>query len=130
MKAGYFYPFSGPYRLAWMWWVILLSFQQVLFFEYNMVLNRITLSLFGAVLLGLYFLARRRRFFIVEEQIQLSRDFHLSTYPIDLKYISAVKVKTWSITFVYVGKEYRVLVFGKSKLLIQNLINQKTQLQH
>lgn len=62
MKSGYFQPLSNIYKIAWMWWVILLSFQQVLFYENNLRMNWFQITILVFLVLAFYFLVRQRRF--------------------------------------------------------------------
>ncbi|WP_054638952.1 EbsA family protein [Lactococcus fujiensis] len=125
MKAGYFQPITAPYRIAWMWWVILVSFQQVLFLENNLTLNWLTTSLIVVIIVCFYFLVRQRRFFIVGNEIHFTQDFRLTTTIINIEYINSIKVTPFTVSFVYVGKEYRFFMFGRSNELIRLLLENK-----
>ena len=36
MQSGYFQPLTSQFKLAWIWWVIFISFRQVIYYENNM----------------------------------------------------------------------------------------------
>lgn len=129
MQAGYFQPLNAPYRMAWMWWVILLSFQQILFFENNLQMTLLTDILLALVILSFYFLIRQRRFFIVGTVVHFTKDFRLVTEQIDLRYVNSVKVNKWTVQFIYIGIKYRFFIYGKSNQLIRELFAEKIAME-
>ncbi|MBL3716166.1 hypothetical protein GHK52_04965 [Lactococcus garvieae] len=124
MKSGYFQPLTNAYKIAWIWWVILLSFQQVLFYENNLRTNWFQISILVFLVFAFYFLVRQRRFFAAEDALHFSRDFRLGMLKIDFAYMSSVKVTPRTLRFIYIGKEYQFVVLGKSNQLIQNVLKE------
>jgi hypothetical protein len=121
MKTGYFLPVSLNHRLVWLWGIIILSFERTLFYELDKQGNWFLTTL--AILSYLVFvvLIWPHRFFISEGQL------HFTTFPrvkmksIELKYISAIRVRKFGFEFSYVGKRYQFLTFGKSKQTLASL---------
>lgn len=124
MKSGYFQPLSNIYKIAWMWWVILLSFQQVLFYENNLRMNWFQITILVFLVLAFYFLVRQRRFFAAENALHFSRDFRLGMLEIDFNYMNSVKLTPRTLRFIYIGKEYHFVVLGKSNQLLQNVLKE------
>jgi hypothetical protein len=124
MKSGYFQPLTNVYKIAWIWWVILLSFQQVLYYENNLRINWFQIAILIFLVFAFYFLVRQRRFFAAEDALHFSRDFRLGMLKIDMTYMSSVKVTPRSVCFIYVGKEYHFVVLGKSNQLLQNVLKE------
>lgn len=124
MKSGYFQPLTNVYKIAWMWWVSLLSFQQILFYENNLRINWFQTAIIVFLILAFYFLIRQRRFFAAEGALHFSRDFRLGMLKIDLCYMSSVKLTPRTIRFIYIGKEYQFVVLGKSNQLLQNVLKE------
>lgn len=133
MQSGYFQPLTSSFRLLWMWWVIVLSFQQVIFYENNLKLYWYSITMIVFLVLSFYFLVRQRRFFVEGNHIYFTRDFRLQTLNIDLDYIDSVKLGKYTLSFIYVGREYHYFIFGQSNLLLRQLfeshLKQKTKEQ-
>ena len=124
MKSGYFQPLTNVYKIAWIWWVILLSFQQVLYFENNLRINWFQTAILIFLVLAFYFLVRQRRFFAAEDALHFSRDFRLGMLKIDMIYMSSVKITPRTVRFIYIGKEYHFVVLGKSNQLLQKVLKE------
>lgn len=122
MESGYFQPLHSQFKLAWIWWVILLSFQQVLYYENNLRYNWFIAMLTALALAYLYFLIRQRRFFASKHHLYFTRDFRLGMVNIDLAYIRQVRLKKNSLNFVYMGKEYHYFVTGRSNKLLYEVL--------
>lgn len=122
MESGYFQPLHAQFKLAWTWWVILLSFQQVLYYENNLQLNWFISLLLVLAIAYFYFLVRQRRFFASKHHLYFTRDFRLGMVNIDLAYISSVRLNRRSFNFVYMGKDYHYFVFGRSNKLLQEVL--------
>ncbi|MDR0297078.1 MAG: hypothetical protein LBI11_00245, partial [Streptococcaceae bacterium] len=78
MKSGYCQPLDGNFRLAWIWWVSLIAFQQVLFFENNLQFDGFNTLLLILAAAYLYFLIRQRRFFVSKHHLYFTKDFRLN----------------------------------------------------
>ena len=124
MRSGYFQPMSIAFKLAWIWWVILLSFQQVFYYENNLQWNWWLLSMLVIAGLYFYFLIRQRRFFASQHHLYFTRDFRFAMVNIDLAYISAVRLTNRTFEFTYAGKPYSYLVLGPSNLLLRTLLKE------
>lgn len=124
MNSGYYLPFSNGYKLAWIWWVTLLAFQQVLYYENNLQMNFYLMVMLIIAAVWFYFLIRQRRFFASKHHLYFTRDFRLNMVNLDLSYITAVKLTRRTFRFSYAGKEYQFLIFGKSNLLLQELLKE------
>ncbi len=124
MQSGYFQPLHNQFKIAWMWWVILLSFQQVLYYENNLQMNGLLYALIVLIIAYLYFLIRQRRFFASAHHLYFTRDFRLGMINIDLSHITTVTLKKNRFRFVYAGKEYHYFVFGKSHKLLEELLKE------
>ncbi|GBG96709.1 EbsA family protein [Lactococcus termiticola] len=122
MESGYFQPLHNQFKVAWIWWVILLSFEQVLYYENNLQFNWLTAFLMVLIIAYLYFLIRQRRFFASKHHLYFTRDFRLGMVNIDLAYISHVRLKKNSLNFVYMGKDYHYFVMGRSNKLLEEVL--------
>lgn len=129
MKTGYFLPVSLNHRLAWLWSIIILSFERIIFYELDKQGNWFLTSLAILSYLAFVVLIWPHRFFIADGQL------HFTTFPrvkmksIDLKYITAVRTTKSGFEFSYAGKRYQFLTFGNSKRALAGLNDATTERQ-
>ncbi|MFV0556668.1 MAG: hypothetical protein ACK5LM_06180 [Lactovum sp.] len=124
MKSGYFLPLNNLFKLAWIWWVISLSFQQIIFFEFNMKWNFITISLAIVVVIYLAFLIRQRRFFISNSHLYITSDFKLDMTEFNCEQIMAVKLSRFKFSFIHAGKFHEFIIYGRSHSLLKRLLEE------
>ncbi|HEY0221338.1 MAG TPA: EbsA family protein [Lactovum miscens] len=125
MEAGYFQPLNNHYKLAWIWWVILLSVQETLFYEDNMnIFTLWQISLIVFVLAYLYFLVRQRRFFVSNHHLYFTSDFRLRMQEFETSRLSSVKLYSNRIKFIYDGRYCQFVAFGSSHRLLMNALKE------
>ena len=121
MKTGYFLPVSLNHRLAWLWTIIILSFERVIFYELDKKGNWFLTALAIISYIAFIVLIWPHRFFISDKHL------HFTTFPrvkmksIDLKYITAVRTTKFGFECSYAGKRYQFLTFGNSKQTLAEL---------
>lgn len=124
MQSGYFQPLTNQFKLAWIWWVIFLSFRQVIYYENNMSAGFILNTWLVLAIVYFYFLIRPRRFFASKHHLYFTRDFRLDMISMDLAYITTVRLTNYKFEFVYAGKPYHLVVFGKSYQLLREILKE------
>lgn len=124
MESGFFQPLDNRFKLAWIWWVILLSLQQIIFYEQNLSWNLFTGLFFAIIAVLFYFLIKQRRFFVNSHHLYFTRDFRLTMLDVDLTAISDVKLGNNRLQFSYAGKTYHFLIWGRSHRLLRQLLKE------
>lgn len=124
MQSGYFQPLTNQLKLAWIWWVIFISFRQVIYYENNMSAGFILNTWLVLAIAYFYFLIRPRRFFASKHHLYFTRDFRLGMINIDLAYITTVRLTNYKFEFVYEEKPYQLVIFGKSNQLLRELLKE------
>lgn len=124
MQSGYFQPLTNQFKLAWIWWVIFISFRQVIYYENNMTAGFILNTWLFLAIAYFYFLIRPRRFFVSKHHLYFTRDFRLGMVSIDPACITTVRLTNYKFEFVYAGKPYQFVIFGKSNQLLRELLKE------
>nr|WP_015062865.1 hypothetical protein [Lactococcus cremoris]AFM72753.1 hypothetical protein pAF07_p06 [Lactococcus cremoris] len=121
MKSGFFIPFSSTYKLFWIWGLILLSFEHIIFYELNKhgnwfltVLTILSYSIFVILIWP-------HRFFIVEGRIYFQIFPRFKMLDFELRHVNAIRQTLLGISFSYAGKRYHILTLGHSKVLLTEL---------
>lgn len=120
MKSGFFLPFSSSYKLVWLWGVILLSFERVLFYEIQsqtLILTILAYLSYTAFIVLIW----PHRFIITDEHLYFASFPRLKMSELELKYIVAVRTSKTGVSFSYAGRRYRFVAFGKAKDLLAEL---------
>lgn len=121
MKSGFFLPFSGNYKLFWIWGIILLSFERIIFYELdkhgNWFLTLIMLISYAIFIVLIW----PHRFFIAEDRLYFPTFPRLKMRNFELKYVTGVCSTRTGISFSYAGKRYQFLTFGNSKGLLEQI---------
>ncbi|MCL2858837.1 MAG: hypothetical protein FWF42_04005 [Streptococcaceae bacterium] len=112
------------YKIAWIWWLILVAFQRTIYYENALQWNTFLSVLFVISIITLFFLIRQRRFFTSENHLFLSKDFRFGLSKIDLRYMTSVKLNKFSFEFIFAGKQYHYMVFGKSNQLLKEILEE------
>ncbi|WP_223804569.1 hypothetical protein [Lactococcus protaetiae] len=76
MKTGYFLPVSLNHRLAWLWTIIILSFERVIFYELDKKGNWFLTALAIISYIAFIVLIWPHRFFISDKHL------HFTTFPV------------------------------------------------
>ena len=121
MKTGYFLPVSLNHRLAWLWGIIILSFERVVFYELNRQGNLFLTLLALVSYIAFIVLIWPHRFFISEGRLYFTTFPRVKMKSIDLKYISAIRTTSFGFEFSYAGKRYQFLALGNSKKVLSAL---------
>ncbi|MDR0199323.1 MAG: hypothetical protein LBI43_01955 [Streptococcaceae bacterium] len=124
MQSGYYQPLHASFKLAWMWWISLFAFQQVLFYENNMSFNWFIWIITAAVIIYLYVLIRQRRFFASKHHLYFTRDYRLAMSEFACEELENVVISDLRFMFDYEGKTYHYLIIGQSNRFLQELLEE------
>lgn len=125
MQSGFFLPVSSNYRLAWLWGIIVLSFERVVFYELNKQSNWLLTILMWLSVLTFLILICPHRFMITKGQLYFPSFPRLKMNEFDLKHVSAVRMTRFGCGFSYAGKRYHFFTVGKSKAIFADMISNK-----
>lgn len=121
MKSGFFLPISSNYRLAWLWGIIVLSFERILFYELDKHGNLFLSILMWLSYLTFIILIWPHRFFIDNAKLYFPTFPRLKMRDFDLKYVTAIRIGRFGCAFSYAGKRYHFFTLGQSKALFGEL---------
>ncbi|MFC4652839.1 EbsA family protein [Lactococcus nasutitermitis] len=125
MKSGFFLPFSNGYKIAWIWCVIVFSFERIIFYELNKHGNWFLTLLTFIVYVTVVVLIWPHRFFVSDGHLNFPTFPRLKMRDFDLKYVTAVRKTVLGLEFSYAGKRYQFITFGKSKAILAGLEENK-----
>lgn len=129
MESGFFFPLNIRFQILWIWWVILVAFQQTLYYEAGAKWNTFTIILFIIAIVILYYLIRQRRFFASHHHLYFTLDFRLKMMPINFDYMTAVEFSRFRMKFAYAGKYYDFLIIGSSRRLMESVLESNQVIQ-
>ena len=127
MKSGFFLPLSSNYRLAWLWGVIILSFERVLFYELDKHGNLFLTLLMWLSYAMFIVLIWPHRFFMADGKLFFPTFPRLKMREFDLKYVNAVRINRFGCAFSYAGRRYHFFTLGRSKAAFGELVTQQNQ---
>lgn len=123
MNSGFFLPMSSNYRLAWLWGIIVLSFERIVFYELDKESNWLLTLIFWLSIIAFLVLIWPHRFFISQGHFYFPFFPRLKMADFEIRHISAVRITRFGCGFSYAGKRYHFLTFGKSKAAFEKMMD-------